>query len=71
MLNTGVGLTTKLAEMSKRFQVAELGGFEGGFWKFLFNPEIAQKHFEVGLEKVQYDPNLMDNWWNNIFKKNS
>ncbi len=65
------------AEATRKHKIAKIGGFEGNFLNFLFNPELAQAGFEEGIKKVQADPSVLgDNFFDkiitgigNLFKK--
>lgn len=65
------------AEAKRKHKIAKIGGFEGDFFKFLFQPELAQAGFEEGIKEIQADPSkLGDNFFDkiitgigNLFKK--
>lgn len=46
------------AKFERRYNVARVGGFEGGFFDFFRQPEVGEASFQKGLGLLQEDPSL-------------
>ena len=52
-------LTSAAAKFERRYEVAQVGGFKGGFFDFFRQPEVGEASYQKGLGFLQEDPSLL------------